>query len=185
MISLRTEIKMKLKCNICNDAIIEEECNIQYKAERYSLIVILSSVLFWVMSFWQINYAVRMMFCNINSAVTVIKQAFSIKFINNSSSAAWESEVQKDSISLLKRLSKYNHIYMQWQSFCCCLFYTIILFRMCISSLLCKHFVNRFILRHLCFSYSVFFFVLFCFCISFQQSKYVNDVIYSICYILN
>jgi len=32
------------------------------------------------------------MFCDVNDAVTVIKQAFLIKSVNNDLSAAWESE---------------------------------------------------------------------------------------------
>ena len=51
MIFLRTEIKIELRCNVCNDIIIKEECNIWCKAERYSLIIILNLTLFWVMSF--------------------------------------------------------------------------------------------------------------------------------------
>jgi len=128
-----------------------------------------------------------MMFCNINDAVTVIKQAFSIKSVNNSLSAAWESEDEmwKDSISSLKKLNKYNYLYIQQQNLCCCFFCTIILFKVCISSSLYRHFVNRFVLRHLHFLYIIFIFILFCFCISFQQSKYINSVTYSIYYILN
>ena len=112
---------------------------------------------------------------------------FLIKFVNNDSSAAWESEnkMWKDDILLLKRLSKYNYVYIEQQDLCCCLFCTITLFKACISSLLCKHFVNRFILRYLHFLYLIFFFIMFCFCISFQQSKYVNNVTYNICCILN
>ncbi len=37
---------MKLRHNLCDDATVKEECNIQCRAERYSLIVILSSALF-------------------------------------------------------------------------------------------------------------------------------------------
>ena len=137
------------------------------------------------MSFWQINYVVKMMFCKVSDAVTVTEQAFSIKFINNGSSAAWGSSVWKDDISSLKRLNKYNYICMQQQGFCFCLFYTTILFRMCISSLLCKHFVSRFTLRHLHFLCTVFIFILFCFWVSFQWSKYVNNVTYNVCHILH
>ncbi len=127
------------------------------------------------------------MFCNVNDAVMIIKWASSIKFINNDLSAAWESEseVQKDDVLLLERLNKYNYIYIQQQSLYCCLFYAITLFRACISSLLCKHFVNRFILRCLHFLCLIFFFAVFCFYILFQQSKYINNVIYNICYILH
>ncbi len=40
------EAKIELECNVCNDIIIKEECNIQCRAERYLLIVILDSALF-------------------------------------------------------------------------------------------------------------------------------------------
>ena len=178
---------MKLRCNVCNDAITEEICGVQCRAERYLLITVLNSALFWMTSFWQINYIAEMMFCDINDVVMIIKQAFSIKFVNNDLSAAWESEdeMQKDDILSSERLSKYNHICMQQQNLCCCLFCTTMLFRVCILSLLCRHFVNEFVLRCLHFLYTVFIFILFCFCILFQQSKYVNDVIYSICYTLH
>jgi len=73
MISLRTEMRMKLRCNVYNDIIVKEKCNVQYRAERYSLIIILNSVLFWVMNFLQINYVLRMMFCDVNDAVMIIK----------------------------------------------------------------------------------------------------------------
>ncbi len=149
------------------------------------MIIVLNSVLFWVMSFWQINYIMKVMFCNVNDTATVIKQAFLIKFINNDLSAAWESRVWKDSILLLKRLNKYNCIYIQWQDLCCDLFCTTILFRVCISSLLCECFISKFILRYLHFLYIIFIFILSHFCISFQQSKYINSVIYSIYYILD
>ncbi len=45
----------------------------------------------------------------------IIKQAFSIKSVNNDSSMTWESEdeMQKDDISSLKRLNKYNYVYIQ------------------------------------------------------------------------
>ncbi len=144
-------------------------------------------MLFWMIDFLQINYVSEIVFCNVNDAVMIIKQAFSIKSVNNNLFIAWrsENEIQKDDISSLKKLNKYNYIYIQQQSLCCCLFCTTILFRACISSLLCKYFVNKFILKYLHFSYLIFFFILFCFCISFQQSKYVNSVIYSIYYILN
>ncbi len=46
MISLRTETKMKLRCNVYNDITVKEKCNVQYKAERYSLIIILNLMLF-------------------------------------------------------------------------------------------------------------------------------------------
>ncbi len=170
---------MKLRCNVCDDVIAEEECDVWCRAERCSLIMILSLMLFWMMSFWQVNYAVKAVFCEVSSAVMIIKQAFSIKFVNNSLSAAWESDVQKDDVLLSERLSKYNYVYIQQWGLCCCLFYATILFRMCTSSLLCKHFVSKFILRYLHFSCSIFFFIIFCFCISFQQSKYINSVTYS------
>ncbi len=35
------------------------------------------------MNFLQINYILKMMFCNVNDAVTIIKQAFLIKSVNN------------------------------------------------------------------------------------------------------
>ena len=115
MTFLRTETKMKLRCNVCDDTITEEKCDMQCRVERYSLIIILNLVLFWMTDFWQINYVVKTVFCDISDAATVIKQAFSIRFINNDLSAAWESrdKMQKDSISLLKRLNKYNCIYIQ------------------------------------------------------------------------
>ena len=137
------------------------------------------------MNFLQINYTLRMMFYDVNDIATVTEQVFSIKFVNNDSSVAWESRVQKDNILLLKRLNKYNYIYMQWQNLCCCLFCVTTLFRMCISSSLCKHFVDKFILKYLYFLCSTFFFITFCFYISFQQSKYINSVIYNIYCILN
>ncbi len=66
------------------------------------------------MSFWQVNYAAEMMFCNINDVVMIIKQAFSIKSVNNDLSAAWgsENEVWKSDISSSERLNKYNYIYI-------------------------------------------------------------------------
>ncbi len=139
------------------------------------------------MSCLQTNCVLRMMFCDVNSVVTVIKQAFLIKSVNNDLSVTWRSrnEIQKDDTLSLKRLSKYNCIYMQQQDLCCCLFYITTLFRVYISSLLCRHFVSKFILRCSYFLYLIFFFVTFCFCISFQQSKYVNSVTYNICCILN
>ncbi len=70
---LRTEIKTELRCNMYNDVIAEEKCNIWCRAERCSLITVLSLIFFWIMSFWQINYTVKMMFCDVNDAVTVIK----------------------------------------------------------------------------------------------------------------
>ncbi len=88
---LRAEAKMKLRYNVCNNIIVKEECDIQCRAERYSLIMILDLALFWMMSFWQINYIVKMMFYDINDTATVIKQAFLIRSVNNDLSAAWES----------------------------------------------------------------------------------------------
>jgi len=73
MTSLRTETKIKLRCNVCNDITVKEKCNVWCRAERYSLIVILDLMFFWVMSFLQINYILRMMFYDVNDAVTVIK----------------------------------------------------------------------------------------------------------------
>ncbi len=46
MTSLRTEVKMKLRCNVCDDITVKEECYIWCKAERYSLIMISDSALF-------------------------------------------------------------------------------------------------------------------------------------------
>ncbi len=60
------------------------------------------------------------------------------------------------------------------------IYLTITLFKVCISLLLYKYFVSKFILKHLYFLCSVFFFTVFCFCILFQQSKYINNVIYNI-----
>ncbi len=51
MIFLRAETKMKLKYNICDDITAKEECNVQYKIEKYSLIIILSSAFFWAADF--------------------------------------------------------------------------------------------------------------------------------------
>jgi len=70
---LRAEIKMKSECNVYDDATVKKECNVQCRAERYSLIVILSSALFWMMSFLQTDYALRVMFCDVNSAVMIIE----------------------------------------------------------------------------------------------------------------
>ena len=92
MTSLRVEMKTELRHNMCDNITAEEECDIQHRAEKYLLIIILSSALFWVTSFLQINYILEMMFYDVNSAAMIIKQAFSIKFVNNNSSAAWESE---------------------------------------------------------------------------------------------
>ncbi len=88
MTFLRAETKIKLRCNVCNNVTVKEECDMQCKAERYSLIIILNSILFWVMSFLRTDYISETVFCDVNSAVIVIKQAFSIKFINNDLSAA-------------------------------------------------------------------------------------------------
>ena len=46
MTSLRAEVKMKLRCNVCDDIIIKKKYNVQCRAERYSLIVISDSALF-------------------------------------------------------------------------------------------------------------------------------------------
>ena len=51
MTSLETEVKTKSEHNVCDDVTVKEKCNIQHRTERYLLIVILDSVLFWVMSF--------------------------------------------------------------------------------------------------------------------------------------
>ncbi len=88
MTFLRAETKIELRCNVCNDVTVKEVCNVQHRAERYSLIAVLNLVLFWAADFWQINYIIKMMFCNISDAVTIIKWAFSIKSVNNDSSAA-------------------------------------------------------------------------------------------------
>ncbi len=74
---------MKLKCNVCNDATVKEECCVWHKAERYSLIIILSLILFWAADFLQINYILKIMFYDVNDAAMIIKQAFSIKSVNN------------------------------------------------------------------------------------------------------
>jgi len=82
---------MKSECNVCNDVIIKEKCCIQCRTERYSLIIILSLILFWAADFLQINYVLRMMFYDVNSAVMITEWAFSIKFVNNDLSVTWES----------------------------------------------------------------------------------------------
>jgi len=46
MISLRAEMKMKLRHNVYNDITVKEECDVQCRAERCLLIMILSLVLF-------------------------------------------------------------------------------------------------------------------------------------------
>jgi len=51
MISLRTEAKMKLRCNVYDDITVKKKCNVQCRAERYSLFVILNSAFFWVTDF--------------------------------------------------------------------------------------------------------------------------------------
>ncbi len=88
MTSLRAEMKTELRCNVCNDVTVKEKCDEWHRAERYSLIIILDSALFWMMSFWQINYAAEMMFCDISDMKMIIEQAFSIKSVNNGLSAA-------------------------------------------------------------------------------------------------
>jgi len=40
------EIKMKLRCNVYDDATIKKKCNIQCRAERYLLIAVLNLALF-------------------------------------------------------------------------------------------------------------------------------------------
>jgi len=83
MISSETEMKMKLRCNVCNNIIVKKKC---------SSITVLSLTLFWAVNFLQINYIAKTVFCDVNDAVTVIKQAFLIKFVNNDLSTAWRSE---------------------------------------------------------------------------------------------
>ncbi len=73
MTFLRTEMKMKLRCNVCNDATVKEKYCIQYKAEKYLLIIVLNLMLFWAANFLQINYTLRMIFCDVNDAVMIIK----------------------------------------------------------------------------------------------------------------
>ena len=85
---LRIEAKIKLRCNVYDDATAKKKCCVWCRAERYLLIIVLSSALFWVMSFLQTDYTLKVMFYNVNDAVMIIKQAFSIKFINNDLSAA-------------------------------------------------------------------------------------------------
>jgi len=172
---------MKLRCNVHDDAITEEKCDVWHRVERCSLIIVLGSVLFWMTDFWQIDYTVKMMFCDISDAATAIKWAFLIRSVNNDLSATWESEsrVQKGGILLLERLSKYNHICVQWWDFCCWNFCMTMLFRVCTSLLLCRHFVDKFILRHSCFLCIIFIFVLSHFWVSFQWSKCVNNVTYN------
>ncbi len=73
MTFLRAEMKTELRCNVCDETIVKEKCNVWCRAERYSLIIISDSALFWMMSFWQTDYAAEMMFCDINDTVTIIK----------------------------------------------------------------------------------------------------------------
>jgi len=73
MTFLKTEAKIELRCNVYNDVTVKEKCCIQYRAERYSLIIVLSLTFFWTVSFLQINYILRMMFYDVNSAMTIIK----------------------------------------------------------------------------------------------------------------
>jgi len=91
MTSLRAEIKTELRHNVCDNVTVKEKYNIQCKIKRYSLITVLSLMLFWITDFLQTDYILKMMFCDVNSIVMIIKQAFSIKSVNNDSSAAWES----------------------------------------------------------------------------------------------
>jgi len=51
MTFLEIEMKMKLRHNVYDNATVKEKYNVQCRAERYSLIVILSSALFWAVSF--------------------------------------------------------------------------------------------------------------------------------------
>ncbi len=85
---LRVRVKTKLRHNVCDDTTVKEKCDVQYRAERYSLITVLNLIFFWVTNFLQINYISKTVFCDVNDVVTVIKQAFSIKSVNNDLSAA-------------------------------------------------------------------------------------------------
>ncbi len=46
MTFLEVKVKTELEYNVCDNIIVKEKCNIWYRAERYSLIIILSSALF-------------------------------------------------------------------------------------------------------------------------------------------
>ncbi len=46
MTFLKTEAKIELRCNVYNDVTVKEKCCIQYRAERYSLIIVLSLTFF-------------------------------------------------------------------------------------------------------------------------------------------
>jgi len=46
MIFLRVRIKTELRYNVCNDVTVKEECNMQHRAERCLLIVVLNLILF-------------------------------------------------------------------------------------------------------------------------------------------
>ena len=46
MTFLRAEMKTELRCNVYDDVIVKEECDVQCRAERYSLVIILNSVFF-------------------------------------------------------------------------------------------------------------------------------------------
>ena len=52
MTSLRVKMKTELRYNVCDDVIAEKECDIWCRVKRYSLIVILNLVLFWMTDFW-------------------------------------------------------------------------------------------------------------------------------------
>jgi len=39
-------MKTELRCNVYDDVIVKEECDVQCRAERYSLVMILNSVFF-------------------------------------------------------------------------------------------------------------------------------------------
>jgi len=73
MIFLRIKIKIKLKCNVCDNITAEEECYIWYKVKKYSLIVVLDSALFWVIDFLQIDYTLRTVFYDVNDIVMIIE----------------------------------------------------------------------------------------------------------------
>jgi len=51
MTFLRTETKIKLRCNVCNDVTAKKKYCIWYRVERYSLIIILDLTLFWAADF--------------------------------------------------------------------------------------------------------------------------------------
>jgi len=71
MTSSETEMKMKSGHNVCDDITVKEKCNIWCKAERYSSITVSDLMFFWVTDFWQTDYTMKVMFCDINSAVMI------------------------------------------------------------------------------------------------------------------